>query len=239
MLLRLRANWLRILTHVVALTPLAQLIWDAAHDNLTVNPIQEATFRTGRYALIMLILSLACTPANTVLGFRQALRSRRTLGLYAFMYASLHFLIFTGVDYGFDWELLQEAIFEKRYALVGFAAFMILIPLAITSTKGWMRRLGRYWKRLHQLVYLAALLVIVHFVWLVKADIRRPLTYGAVVVLLLILRIPHLRRALSHLRYRLRERLKGFTDRKGVSVEVPAPQRTAPEPAPKRAPPTA
>jgi sulfoxide reductase heme-binding subunit YedZ len=118
------------------------------------------------------------------------------------MYAGFHFLIFVGLDYGFDWALIQEAIFEKRYALIGFAAFLILSALAITSTKGWMKRLGKNWKRLHKLVYPAALLVIIHFVWLVKADIRRPLTYGAVVVFLLILRWPAIRKWVGNLRRR-------------------------------------
>jgi sulfoxide reductase heme-binding subunit YedZ len=122
------------------------------------------------------------------------------------MYAGLHFLIFVWLDYGLDLGLLKEAIFEKRYALVGFAAFMILLPLAITSTKGWMKRLGRNWKRLHKAVYLAGLLVVVHFVWLVKSDIREPLAYGAVVVLLLIVRIPRVRNAVSHFRHALKRK---------------------------------
>jgi sulfoxide reductase heme-binding subunit YedZ len=178
------------------------LLWDAAQNRLTVNPIQEATFRTGKTALVLLVLSLACTPVNTLLGFRPALRVRRALGLYAFMYAAIHFVIFVGVDYGFDLSLSREAVFEKRYALVGFAAFLVMLPLALTSTKGSMKRLGRTWKRLHQGVYVAALLVIVHYVWLVKADIRVPLLYGALVVLLLLLRIPAIRQAVSSFRVR-------------------------------------
>jgi sulfoxide reductase heme-binding subunit YedZ len=174
---------------------------------LTVNPIQDITFRTGKYALVLLVLSLACTPLNTVLGFKSVLRVRRTLGLYAFMYVGLHFLTFIGLDFGFDLELIREAIFEKRYALVGFSAFLILLPLAITSTKGWMKRLGKNWKRLHRGVYLAGLLAVVHFVWLVKSDIREPLLYGAVVVILLILRISGVRRVVSHWRGWLRHKV--------------------------------
>ena len=120
--------------------------------------------------------------------------------LYAFLYAAVHFLIFSVLDYGLDLSLIWDAIAEKRFVLVGFAAFLILTPLAITSTKGWMRRLGKNWKRLHYGVYLAAVLVIVHFVWLVKADIRRPLLYGAVVALLLVLRLPPVRRWITKLR---------------------------------------
>ena len=188
---------LQIFAQVGALLPLAVLIWDYFQDNLTVNPIQEITFRTGKYALVLLVLSLACTPLNTLIGFREALRLRRPLGLYAFMYASFHFLTFIGLDYGFDLELIYEAIFEKRYALVGFAAFLILLPLAITSTKGWQKRLGKNWKKLHQLVYVAAGLVVVHFVWGVKSDIREPLIYGAIVLSFLLLRVPAIRQRLK------------------------------------------
>jgi len=189
-----RLTKLQILVHLAGIFPLAWLLFDFFTNNLTVNPIQAVTLRTGKYALIFLILSLACTPLNTVFHFRQALKVRRALGLYAFFYAGLHFLIFIGVDYGFDPVLLKEAIFEKRFALVGFTAFLILLPLAITSTRGWMKRLGKNWFRLHRLVYLAALLVIVHYVWLVKSDIRVPILYGFVIIVLLILRIPIIRR---------------------------------------------
>ena len=206
----LRRNWLVILTHFGALLPLARLIWNFFHDQLTANPIQYITFQTGKSALVLLILALACTPLNTVFGFRQGVGLRKSLGLYAFLYATLHFLTFVGLDYGFDPSLLKEAIFKKRYALVGFAAFLALLPLAITSTRGWMRRLGKNWKRLHRLIYLAALLVIIHFVWLVKSDIREPLAYGAVVVLLLVLRLKTVRRALVDLRERFASRRRGY-----------------------------
>lgn len=197
---RLSPNLLRVATHVGALLPLVVLIWDGLNNGLTVNPIQEISARTGKAALILLVLSLACTPLNTLFGFRQALTLRRPLGLYAFAYATLHLLNFALVDYGLDPVLLREAILEKRYVLVGFAAFLLLLPLAITSTKGFQRRLGKQWKQLHRLVYLAALLAIVHFVWLVKADVREPLVYGAIVTGLLALRIPLVRRLLTRAR---------------------------------------
>ena len=186
--------------HIGALLPLIWLLYNWSIDNLTFNPIQALELRTGKFALVLLILALACTPLNTVFGFRQALKVRRALGLYAFFYAIIHFLIFIGLDFQFDLTLLQEAIFEKKYAFVGFAAGLILLSLAITSTKGWMKRLGRTWTRLHKFVYLAGILVIVHYVWLVKSDIRVPLLYGALVLLLLILRIPYVRRSVSQIR---------------------------------------
>jgi len=195
-----RWRWFRLLVHIAALVPFALLVWDGAHNHLTANPIQEITYRTGRNALKLLIVSLACTPAATFLGLRAALLVRRPLGLYAFFYATLHFLTFTVVDYGLDWGLIKQAIVEKRYVLAGFSAFLFLIPLAVTSTKGWQRRLRHSWRPLHRLVYVSAILAIVHFVWLVKADIRRPLMYGAVLAVFLALRLPPIRRALLRLR---------------------------------------
>jgi sulfoxide reductase heme-binding subunit YedZ len=186
--------------HIGALLPLILLIINWSQDNLTFNPIQALELRTGKYALVLLILSLACTPINTVFGFSQVLKVRRPLGLYAFLYASIHFLVFIGLDYQFDLELLQEAIFEKRYALVGFSAGLILLALALTSTRGWMKRLGKTWAKLHKFVYLAGILVIIHYVWLVKSDIRVPLLYGGVVLLLLIARVPYVRKHLSRIR---------------------------------------
>jgi len=194
---RLRTEWLRLMVHIGAWIPLAMMLADAMTNRLGAEPIREIILRTGKTALILLILSLACTPANSWLGFRAALRVRRALGLYAFFYATLHWLTFVGVDYAFDWQLLYDAIFERPYALVGFAAFLILLPIALTSTKGWMKRLGRMWTRLHRGVYIAALLVIVHFVWSVKLDVREPLTYGAIVVALLVLRLPFLRQRIG------------------------------------------
>ncbi|MFQ5577299.1 MAG: sulfite oxidase heme-binding subunit YedZ [Anaerolineae bacterium] len=202
---RPKLAWLHLISHAGALTPLALTVWDYVQQDLTVNPIQEITLRSGQYALTLLLLSLAVTPAITLFGLKWLLPLRRRLGLYTFLYASLHFLTFVGLDYGFDWELIQEAIFEKRYALVGFSAFVILLALALTSSKKWMKRLGKNWKRLHRLVYPAGLLVIVHFVWLVKADIGRPLMYGAVLGVLLVLRWPAIRRWVAGVRAHRRQ----------------------------------
>jgi len=200
---KLKTRWLQTLTHIVALLPLAWLLWAYWQGSFIIDPIKEITTRTGKTALILLILSLACTPAHAIFGFKQALRLRRPLGLYAFMYAGLHFLIFVGLDYGFDLELIRLDILDQRYVLVGSAAGLLLLLLAITSTHSWQKRLGKNWKRLHRLVYLAAVLAIVHFAWQVK-DIREPLRYGAILALLLILRIPGVRRAASGVRYRLK-----------------------------------
>jgi sulfoxide reductase heme-binding subunit YedZ len=202
---KVKARWLQILTHVAALLPLTLLAWDYWQGRLIIDPVQEITTRTGKTALILLILSLACTPINTLFGFKQVMHVRRALGLYAFMYASLHFLTFIGLDYGFDLDLIGQGILDQRYVLVGFAAGLLLLALAITSTQGWRKRLGKNWKRLHRLVYLASILAIVHFTWLVK-DNREPLRYGAVVALLLIVRIPAVKRALNNARYQFKTR---------------------------------
>ena len=200
-----KTNWLRILTHVGALFPLARLVWYYWQGKFIIDPIQEITTYTGRTALILLILSLACTPIDVLFGFRQIIRVRRALGLYAVMYIVLHFLTFVGWDYGFDLALLGPAIFDQRFVLAGFVAFLLLLPLAITSTQSWQKRLGKNWKRLQRLVYLANVLAILHFLWLVK-DPREPLRYGAVVVLLLVLRIPAVKKAINNVRRRLTRR---------------------------------
>jgi sulfoxide reductase heme-binding subunit YedZ len=202
----LRTRWLKILVHASALLPLAWIAWQYSQGLFLIDPVREITTLTGRTALILLVLTLACTPISTVLGFQQVLRVRRTLGLYAFLYASLHFATFVWLDYGLNFRLLVEAIFAQRYVVVGFAAGLILLALAITSTRGWQKRLGKNWKRLHRLIYLAGILAVVHFTWLVK-DIRVPLQYGAVLALLLLLRLPRVRRSISSARQWLRNRL--------------------------------
>jgi sulfoxide reductase heme-binding subunit YedZ len=199
-------NWLKILVHAGALIPLAWIAWQYTQGLFLVDPVREITTLTGRTALILLVLMLACTPVNTLFRFRQVLRVRRALGLYSFLYASLHFATFVWLDYGFDLKLLVEAVFAQRYVVVGFATGLILLVLALTSTRGWQRRLGKNWKRLHRLVYLAGILAVVHFAWLVK-DIRVPLQYGAVLALLLALRLPRVRKALSRARHWLQQRL--------------------------------
>ena len=182
----------QLLVHLASLSQFALLVFDFFTDNLTVNPIQYVTQKTGKAALTLLCLSLACTPAIK-LGFKSAAKVRRPLGVYACLYASFHFLTFVGLDYGFDLGLIYEAIFKKPYALVGFSAFLILLPMALTSTQGWMKRLGKKWKGLHRWVYLTGILVVIHYLWLVKSDIREPLIYGAIVVFLLLMRISRVR----------------------------------------------
>lgn len=204
----LRKNWLLVAAHVGSLVPCVLLVWDYAQGTLGFNPIQEATFRTGKDALLLLVLSLAITPLHTLTGWARLVPLRKWFGLYAFFYVCLHFLIFLGLDYVFNLQLIYQAIFEKPYALVGFVAFLLLLPLAITSTKGWMKRLGKNWKRLHRLVYAAMVLGLLHYSWVQKADIREPLIWSGVVVVLYALRLPPVRRPLIRARQKLITRRK-------------------------------
>jgi DMSO/TMAO reductase YedYZ heme-binding membrane subunit len=150
----LRRNWFWLAANLAAALPLLVLLRDFAQGNLGVDPINTINNATGRAAIALLLLSLAATPLHTVFGFRRGLTVRKSLGLWAFVYASFHLLNFVGLDYGFDVQfLLQDALLNKPYIVAGLASLLILLPLAITSTRGWMRRLGRNWKRLHRLVY--------------------------------------------------------------------------------------
>lgn len=200
---------LQIIMHIYAWSALAHLLFDYFVGNLSVNPIQDLEQRTGRAAVTLLVLSLMCTPLNTIFGWKELLKRRRALGLYTFMYAAIHVLIFLALDYGLAWSLIFESVFEKPYILVGAASFLLLIPLAITSFGTWKRRLKKNWKRLHRVVYLIATLVILHFAWSKKGslfdlqgDILRPLIYGLVVLMMLLFRIPSVRKALASFRTR-------------------------------------
>ena len=193
---------LQILIHFGALFPFAKLVFDYFTNNLSPNPIQDLEQRTGFAAITLLIISLASTPLNTLFGWREPLKRRRALGLYAFFYATLHVTVYLAIDYGFDLKLLVEATLEKRYTLIGTTAYLLLLPLALTSSKSWMRKLGKNWKKLHKLVYLIAPLLILHFSWARKGDIFTlqgnvllPFIYGLIVVLLLLLRVSPIKKS--------------------------------------------
>ncbi|MBV7331385.1 sulfoxide reductase heme-binding subunit YedZ [Chloroflexi bacterium TSY] len=197
-----KKHWFWIVVNLLALIPLMRVIRGLAFGDF-IDPIGEITDITGYAALVLLVLSLAATPIVTVTGFRKAATVRKSLGLQGFMYVSLHLLVFIGLDYGFSLDLiLGDALLSKRYVIVGFVTFLLLLPLAITSTKGWMKRLGKNWKRLHRLVYLAVPLAVLHYVWVEKVPVE-PAIWGIVVTLLLIARIPSIRRRLNDLRRKL------------------------------------
>jgi methionine sulfoxide reductase heme-binding subunit len=202
-----RMKPLNLVVHVLALLPLPILTLAYQAGKLTANPIQALEQRTGDLAIILLLLSLACTPANTWFGFSQALLLRRPLGVYSFLYATVHLLVFTGVDYGFQWQYLWEDLSNKVYIYAGLAAFLVLVPLAATSWKWWQKRLGKKWKRLHQAVYIAGGLAVLHLAWVIKGnvltlrgDIWKPVLAGMVLAVLLASRLPAVRRQVAHYR---------------------------------------
>jgi len=187
---------LKSAVHIGSLIPLAFLVWDFNQGQLGADPIREITLRTGKAAITLLLLSLAVTPLNIWLGWKQLHPVRKLFGLYAFLYVSLHLLIFVWLDYGLNLEFIREALFEKYYALVGFAAFLILLPLAATSTRWSMRKLGKTWTRLHRWVYLAGILAVLHYFLLVKNAYTSPMLYGVILGVLLLSRVKPVKQAI-------------------------------------------
>ena len=197
---------LQIAIHLYAWSALLWIIFELLTDSFSINPIQELEQRTGRHAITLLVLSLLCTPLNALIKFPELLKRRRTLGLYALMYATVHVLIFINLDYGLAWSLIVRTVFEKPYIVVGAIAFLLMIPLGITSFDVWKIRLGKNWKRLHQVVYLIAPLAILHYIWSKKGDILslsgdilRPAIYGLILAIFLILRIPAVKKYIASL----------------------------------------
>ena len=191
--------WLGPAVLLGALAPLGSIAWRARSGALGANPIAEALNELGLLALVFLIASLACTPLRTLFGWMWPIRIRRMLGLLAFSYAALHFSVYVGLDQGLDLRAVLIDIAKRRFILVGFTAFVLLIPLALTSTAASVRRLGYVrWRRLHSLVYPAAVLAVIHFVWRVKKDLSEPMVYAAILALLLLVRVvTRLRRGAS------------------------------------------
>jgi methionine sulfoxide reductase heme-binding subunit len=172
------------------LLPLAILAWQAFMHKLGANPIDEITDQTGTWTLRLLLITLALTPARRLTGWNRLVQFRRMLGLFAFFYAGLHFITYVWLDQFFAWEDIVADVIERPFITVGFASFMMLVPLAITSTKAMIRRLGgKWWQRLHRLVYLIAIGGVIHYLWLVKADTQLPLIYGGILALLLTYRL--------------------------------------------------
>lgn len=195
---------LQVAMHLYAWSAIILLIFDFVTGNLSPNPIQDLEQRTGRHALTLLVLSLICTPLNTLFKWSEPLKRRRALGLYAFMYAVIHVIIFADLDFGLAWSSLIQEVVQKPRLVVGAVGFILLIPLAITSFDIWKKRLKKNWKRLHQVVYLIAPLIVLHYLWSKKGDalslqgeVLKPLTYGLIVAIFLIMRIPAVRKALS------------------------------------------
>lgn len=186
----LSSKWTKIPIFLLCLTPLVILIWRFFHGGLGANPIEFITHATGDWTLRFLLVTLAVTPLRKILGLPELIRFRRMLGLFAFFYACLHFTTYIWLDKFFDLCEMWKDVVKRRFITVGFAAFVLLIPLAVTSTAGWIRRLGgKRWQALHRLIYFSAILAVIHYYWLVKSAVVRPLTYGAILALLLVFRV--------------------------------------------------
>ena len=183
-------RFLKPLVFVAALGPVGYLVYGVWAHALGANPIDAVTDETGTWTLRFLALTLLVTPLRKWTGWNALIRFRRMLGLFAFFYGTLHFLTYLVLDQFFDVDEIVADIVKRPFITVGFAAFVLMIPLAMTSTVGWIRRLGgKRWNRLHKLVYLSAIGGVVHYWWLVKSDISRPARYGVIVALLLAARV--------------------------------------------------
>ena len=176
---------------LLCLAPAARLAWYAYSGGLGANPIEFITLDTGFWTLTLLMVTLAITPLRRITGWNRLIRFRRLLGLFAFFYATLHFLTYVALDLFFDFGRVAEDIIKRPYITVGFTAFLLLIPLAATSTKGAIRRLGRNWLRLHRLLYASAALAVLHFYWKksAKSDVAEPLIFAAILASLLLFRV--------------------------------------------------
>lgn len=188
-------RWLKIGVFVLACYPLLRLIWLGVADGLGTNPIEFITRSTGTWTLVGLMLTLTVTPLRQLTGWNNLIRVRRMLGLFSFFYACLHFITYIWLDQFFDVAAIIKDVYKRPFITVGFSAFVLLIPLAVTSTHNMIRRLGgKRWQMLHRLVYVIAALGVLHYVWLVKKDLTQPLIYAAVLSLLLGWRVLRWRR---------------------------------------------
>jgi len=180
----------KIAIFLAALIPLARLAWKAFHDGLGANPIEVITHSTGDWTLIFVLTTLSITPLRRITRQYWLIGVRRMIGLFVFFYGTLHCLTYIWLDKFFDIHEMLKDVAKRRFITVGFSAFVLLIPLALTSTKGWIRRLGgKNWQRLHRLIYFTGILGVVHYTWLVKADLRKPIEYGIVLAILLLYRV--------------------------------------------------
>ena len=186
----LSSRWTKACLFLLCLAPLLLLGWRGYHNELSANPIEYITHKTGDWTLRFLLITLSVTPFRKLLNQPKLARFRRMLGLFAFFYGCLHLTTWVWLDKFFDLQEMWKDVVKRRFITVGMTGFVLLIPLAITSTAGWVRRLGFVrWQRLHRLVYFSALAGVIHYYWLVKSDVRLPLLYGAILALLLGYRI--------------------------------------------------
>ncbi|WP_223788469.1 sulfite oxidase heme-binding subunit YedZ [Marinicella meishanensis] len=182
---------LKVAVFTACMLPLGWMVYDGFQHNLTADPIEELLHRTGIWTLRILLVTLAMTPLKILTGSALFIRIRRMLGLFTFFYASLHMVIYVWLDLGLDWGHFLEDVIERPYITVGMLAWLLMLPMAITSNKRMIRKLGKAWKRLHQTIYLVIGLGCLHFLWLVKSDLTEPLIYTGIGLTLLLIRIIH------------------------------------------------
>jgi methionine sulfoxide reductase heme-binding subunit len=179
----------KVIVFLVSLTPLARLLWRAYGNDLGANPIESITHATGWWALAFLLITLSVTPLRKMVNQPWLIRFRRMLGLFAFFYASLHLVTYLWLDQFFDWQSIAKDIYKRPFITAGFTAWVLMLPLALTSTSWAIRKLGgKRWQLLHRLIYVSAIAGVIHFLWLVKADISEPATFGAILGALLLYR---------------------------------------------------
>ena len=184
------SKWTKVAVFLICLIPFASLLWRFIKGNLGINPVETLQHGTGDWTIRFIVFTLCITPFRKLFQLPDLIRFRRMLGLFAFFYVCLHFLTYLGPDQSFDVSGMWKDVAKRPFITVGFAAFVSLIPLAITSTAGWIRRIGgKRWQMLHRLIYFAAVCGVVHYYWLVKSDVRKPLFYGALVGILLLWRV--------------------------------------------------
>ena len=181
----MKIRWSKITIFLACLIPVARLAWRAFHHDLGANPLEVITHATGDWTLRFLLITLAITPLRQLAKQYWLIQHRRMLGLFAFFYGTLHLTTYLWFDKFFDWNEILHDVGKRRFITVGFLAFVLMIPLAVTSTKGMIRRLGKRWTQLHRLIYVSAIAGVIHYLWLVKADKSQPLIYGSILALLL------------------------------------------------------
>ena len=178
-------RWIKVPVFLLCLVPAALLVRGMLTGSLGANPAETIQLQTGRWALKFLLISLAVTPVRRLTGWNIVIQYRRMIGLFAFSYATLHFSAYWAFDLNFAFGAMAGDVLKRPFIALGFSAFLLLVPLALTSTKGWIRRLGRRWTLLHRLVYIAATLAVIHFAWKVKVFTGDPVVYAAVLIVLL------------------------------------------------------
>lgn len=214
---------LQVAIHIYGWSVLVILIYQYFTNDLTADPVQYLERRTGHHAIALLIMSLACTPLNILFKWREPLKRSRALGLYAFMYATIHVLIYLDLDFGLAWSFILQNFTQDPRLIVGLIAFTLLIPLAWTSFDIWKKRLKKNWKRLHRMVYLIVPLAVLHYAWnkkgnvfLAQGDIAQPLAYGLIVIVFLIIRIPRVKKGIVS----LRDRILGLFRKRKLQTET-------------------